>query len=79
MPQTRQQLERQLASAQTDLDTFAEKLSANGIDTSEHAFEPKWRSLNSRCGKLKARIRAVAVVEAREAEAAQRKSPDANQ
>lgn len=73
MPLKRAQLERQLASAEEDQAAWEKKLDERGVASDARSKEPKWRHLDANRRQLKNRLAAVAAVEAREAEAAQRR------
>jgi len=74
MGTSRAVLERQLAQAKAGLESWAEKLASRGVAESDYDRDPRWRALNADCRAVATRIRAVAAVEQREAEAVQRKA-----
>lgn len=72
MPLKRPQLERQIKAAQEDLAAWEKALDAKGIAATARKKEPKWRHLDAKRRQLKSRLRAVAGIEAREADCAKR-------
>jgi len=74
MPLKRAQLERQLAVAVDDLAAWEKTLDERGVAADARKKEPKWRKLNATRRQLKTRLYAVAAVEAREADVAERKA-----
>ena len=77
MPLTRSSLERQLEQATASLNAWTKSLDERKISAEDRVTDPKWRSLNSKCKQLKARLRSVGAVETREDEAARRKAEQA--
>jgi hypothetical protein len=67
-------LERQLAAARAGLASWADQLGSRGVAETDYRRDPKWRALDAECRAVATRIHAVAAVEAREAEALQRKA-----
>lgn len=67
-------LERQLADAKADLESWAQNLASRGVAESDYRRDPKWRALDADRRAVATRIRAVAALEQREAEAVQRKA-----
>lgn len=67
-------LERQLAQARAGRASWADELASRGVAEGDYRRDPKWRSLDAECRAVATRINAVAAVEAREAEALQRKA-----
>ncbi len=65
MPLSRDTLERQLKLAEITLGQRATKL---GNDTAVLKADPVWRKWNADCSALRRRLRAVAAVEANNAE-----------
>lgn len=65
MPLSRETLERQLKIAESTLSQRATKL---GGDAAGHKADPAWRKWNADCVALRKRLRAVAAVEANNAE-----------
>lgn len=72
MPLTRETLERQLATVQTDLDTCVASLKEKKIVGKDLKKNPTWRHLDAKARQLKTRLGAVKAVEDREAECAVR-------
>ncbi len=65
MPLSRETLERQLKLAETTLGQRASKL---GNEAAVLKADPVWRKWNADCAALRRRLRAVATVEANNAE-----------
>ena len=74
MPLKRDQLERQLSFAEQDLADWEKRLKSDGNSGNAQSKDPRWRTLNATCRKLKSRIRAVAAVDKREDECRNRKA-----
>ena len=78
MPLTRQSLERQLQSANEDLEIRVSILKEKGVEESKYKQDPKWRHFNALCKQIRKRLRAVLAVEQREEECAARKTATAS-
>ena len=74
MPLKRAQLERQIAAAEEDLAAWEKTLDERKVAKKERRKEPKWRHLDANRRQLKTRLYAVAAIEAREADVAERKA-----
>ena len=77
MPLTRQSIERQLQSANEDLEIRAAALKAKGVKADDFKRDPKWRHFDATCAQLRKRLRAVVAVEEREVACAERKAGSA--
>ncbi len=71
MPLSRTTLERQLQLAEA---TLAQRASKLGNEPATLKADPAWRKWNADCVALRRRLRAVATVEANNAELLQRKA-----
>ncbi|MDA0835992.1 MAG: hypothetical protein O2955_20035 [Planctomycetota bacterium] len=67
-------LERELEIAKLKLNEWVKTLDAKGLETAAHRRDAVWRSLNAKCRQLKGRLRAVAGIEANDAEVARLKA-----
>jgi hypothetical protein len=74
MPLRQATLDRQLEQANARLAKHIEKMDKSGIAKGDRSKDAKWRSLNADCVQIRARMKAVSVVVARDAEAANRKA-----
>jgi hypothetical protein len=66
-------LKRQLGRANEDLAFWIKALDAKGVAPTERRKNARWRQLNAACNAIKTRLKAVAVVHAREEAVAQHK------
>ena len=73
MGQKRDNLERQLNQASTELSAYEKQLEEGGVAAATRPRNPKWRNLNSLCRQLRNRLNAVARVEANNVDVAKRK------
>jgi hypothetical protein len=78
MLKDRTRIERQLSLAQQKLSSLESRLAADGVTGKAKNKNAVWRHVNADYRQLRRRLIAVAAVEAREAEAAQRKADKAN-
>ena len=78
MLKDRTRIERQLTFSQQQLSTIEAKLATDGVTGKAQKKNPVWRKVSAEHRQLKRRLYAVAAVETREAEAAQRKADKAN-
>jgi len=78
MLKDRSRIERQLTFSQQQLSVIEAKLETGGVTGKARGKNPVWRKLSAEHRQLKRRLYAVAAVEKREAEAAQRKADKAN-
>lgn len=69
--------ERQLKNLTSDRDQYASKLKADGKTDEDLANDTKWRKLNGDVRQIESRLRTIAVVEDREAKAAEAKAAKA--
>ena len=74
MPLKRENIERQLATAQEDLAACVSKLKESGVDAKSYRKNAIWRNLDAKCRQLKTRLISVKSTEDREAECATRKA-----
>lgn len=74
MPLKRENLERQLATAQENLDACVAQLSASGVDAKAYRKNSIWRNLDADRRQLKSRLISVKSTEDREAACAVRKA-----
>ena len=79
MPLKRTTLERQLAAAREDLDARVKKLDEQGVEPKARRKDPKWRHFDAKCRQLVSRLSAVAAVEQREVDCAERKAGAASE
>ncbi|HQX49803.1 MAG TPA: hypothetical protein PLR25_07835 [Planctomycetaceae bacterium] len=77
MLKDRSRIERQLTFSQQQLSDVEAKLATDGVTGKARTKNPVWRKLSADHRQLKRRLYAVAAVEKREAEAAQRKADKA--
>ena len=73
MGQKQDSLDRQLARANEDLQNWVGVLDERGIPEADRKRDPRWRSLDSTCRRLRRRLAAVADLAAREEECQKRK------
>ena len=73
MPLSRPVLERQLKLAEQTLAQRVQVLEKSGKSAEACDRDPQWRSANANCGALRRRLKAVAAVEANNAEVTRRK------
>lgn len=78
MLKDRGRIERQLSMAQQKLSALEAKLATEGVTGKGRNKNAVWRHLNADYRQLKRRLNAVSALEAREADAAQRKSEKAS-
>lgn len=74
MPLRQATLDRQLEQAKARLAVHLTTMEKNGIAKEDRSKDPKWRSLNAECVQIRARMKTVDGVAARDAEAANRKA-----
>ncbi|MCA9065371.1 MAG: hypothetical protein KDA96_20020 [Planctomycetaceae bacterium] len=74
MLKDRKRIERQLAVAQQTVDAVEKKLAEGGVTGKKLSRDPQWRHVKADYRQLKRRLLAVAALEQREADAAQRKA-----
>jgi hypothetical protein len=67
-------LKRQLGRANEDLAVWVKALEAKGVAQTARRKDARWRQLNAACNAIKTRLKAVAVVHAREEAVAQHKA-----
>jgi hypothetical protein len=67
-------LKRQLGRANEDLAVWVKALDAKGVAPTERRKDARWRQLNAACNAIKTRLKAVAVVHARDEAVAQHKA-----
>jgi hypothetical protein len=67
-------LKRQLGRANEDLAVWVKALDAKGVAQTARRKDARWRQLNAACNAIKNRLKAVAVVHAREEAVAQHKA-----
>jgi hypothetical protein len=78
MPLSKDNLERQLTLAKAALDEWTKNLETNGIQSAQHRRDPKWRSLNANCRRLRRRLARVEEIRQRDADAEARRAETAN-
>ena len=78
MLKDRTRIERQLTFSQQQLSVVEAKLATDGVTGKARGKNPVWRKLSAEHRQLRRRLYAVAAIEKREAEAAQRKADKAN-
>ena len=78
MLKDRSRIERQLTLSQQQLSVIEAKLATDGVTGKSRGKNPVWRKLSAEHRQLRRRLFAVATLEKREAEAAQRKADKAN-
>ena len=78
MLKDRSRIERQLSFSQEQLSVIEARLETDGVTGKARGKNPVWRKLSAEHRQLKRRLYAVATLEKREAEAAQRKADKAN-
>ena len=78
MLKDRSRIERQLTLSQQQLSVIEAKLATDGVTGKSRGKNPVWRKLSAEHRQLRRRLYAVATLEKREAEAAQRKADKAN-
>lgn len=78
MLKDRSRIERQLTFSQQQLSVVEAKLETDGVTGKARGKNPVWRKLSAEHRQLKRRLYAVANLEKREVEAAQRKADKAN-
>ncbi len=78
MLKDRSRIERQLTLSQQQLSVIEAKLATDGVTGKSRGKNPVWRKLSAEHRQLRRRLFAVATLEKREAEAAQRKADRAN-
>ena len=78
MLKDRSRIERQLNFSQQQLSVIEAKLESDGVTGKARAKNPVWRKLSADHRQLRRRLYAVASVEKREADVAQRKLDKAN-
>ncbi len=78
MLKDRSRIERQLTFSQQQLSVIEAKLESDGVTGKARAKNPVWRKLSADHRQLRRRLYAVASVEKREADVAQRKLDKAN-
>lgn len=78
MLKDRSRIERQLSLSQQQLSVIEAKLATDGVTGKARGKNPVWRKLSAEHRQLRRRLYAVATLEKREAEAAQRKADKAN-
>ena len=78
MLKDRSRIERQLTISQQQLSVIEAKLATDGVTGKSRGKNPVWRKLSAEHRQLRRRLYAVATLEKREAEAAQRKADKAN-
>ena len=78
MLKDRSRIERQLTFSQQQLSVIEAKLESDGVTGKARAKNPVWRKLSADHRQLRRRLYAVASVEKREADVAQRKLDTAN-
>ncbi len=66
--------ERQLTDAKSALQTYAAKLTAEGVESTLFKRNTKWRQIDAKIRQLNSRLRAISAVEAVDAELKQRKA-----
>lgn len=74
MPLKRANIERQLATAQENLDACVSKLKAAGVDAKAYRKNAIWRNLDAKRRQLKTRLISVKATEDREVECLARKA-----
>jgi hypothetical protein len=72
MPQSRENLERQLTLAKQRRDACASQLKEGGVDQKGLRKQPAWRSADAECRQLTRRLRAVSAKEQLQADKASR-------
>lgn len=77
MPQSRDNLERQLKLAEQQLSQAAAVLTEQGVPEKELRRQAKWRECNAVIRQLKSRLRAVTAKEKLRVEVAQRRAEKA--
>ena len=77
MLKDRPRIERQLTLAQQQLSSCEATLATGGVTGKARSKNPLWRMLNAEYRQLRRRLIAVAALEKREADAAQRKADKA--
>ena len=77
MLKDRPRIERQLTIAQQQLSACEAKLATDGVTGKARNKNPLWRMLNADYRQLRRRLIAVAALEKRESDAAQRKADKA--
>lgn len=77
MLRDRTRLERTLKTAEQQLSAWETALTKAGVEESARRLDPTWRKLSAIRRQVRQRIRAVAGVEKREADALQRKADKA--
>ncbi len=78
MLKDRSRIERQLTFSQQQLSVVEAKLETDGVTGKARGKNPVWRKLSAAQRQLKRRLFAVAALEKREADAAQRKADKAS-
>ena len=74
MPHKHANLERQLATAEQELDACSAQLGKNGVAENDRRKDPAWRQLNAQRLRLKSRIGAAIAVTDMTEEVARRKA-----
>ena len=74
MPLSRNVLERQIELAKSEMSTWVEKLTKDGVNRPDFRKNAKWRTLNAKCNQIQRRLDSLAKVEANDAAVAQRKA-----
>ena len=78
MLKDRSRIERQLTFSQQQLSVIEANLETDGVTGKARTKNPVWRKLSAEHRQLRRRLYAVAALEKREADAAQRKADKAN-
>jgi hypothetical protein len=73
MPLDEATLKRQLDLAKAELAVWVKKLDSNKVAATARRKDATWRKLNAACNTIKTRLKAVAVVKARDEAVAQHK------
>lgn len=74
MPLKRDQLERQIEAAKEHVVAWEKTLDERGVAAADRRKEPKWRHLDANRRQLVTRLYAVAAIEQREKDVAERKA-----
>jgi hypothetical protein len=74
MPLSRNVLERQIELAKSELTTWVDKLTQEGVNRPDFRKNAKWRTLNAKCNQIQRRLNSLAKVEANDVAVAQRKA-----
>lgn len=74
MPLSRSVLERQITLAKTEISTWVDKLSKDGLTKADFRKNAKWRTLNAKHNQIQRRLNSLAKVEANNLEVTRRKT-----